>query len=62
MVPVAVPLHGLPVVVISQLYTVWVVISSVGVPDMVTIPEATFKLTPTGNPVTVAPVAPSNRS
>ena len=61
-VPVTEPLHGLPVVVSSQLYTVWIVISSVGVPEIVATPEATFKLTPAGNPVTVAPVAPSTRS
>ena len=30
--------------------------SPIGVPDMVAIPEATFKLTPAGNPVTVTPV------
>ena len=29
---------------------------------MVKLPEPIFKLTPAGNPVTVAPVAPSTKS
>ena len=33
---------------------------SIGVPEIVAIPETTLKLIPAGNPITVAPVAPSN--
>ena len=60
MVPSKLELEQLPVVVTAKLYTVVVVILAVGVPDIVTKPEAILKLIPTGSPVTVAPVAPSN--
>ncbi len=33
---------------------------TIGVPEMVTIPLRTLNPIPAGNPVTVAPVAPSN--
>jgi len=62
MVPVTELLQGLPVVVIVIVIYCLGSNTSDGVPDMVAIPEATFKLTPAGNPVTVAPVAPSTRS
>ena len=59
MVPLKLVSAQVPIVVIVYGYTVWVLIFTEGVPEMVTKSLIIEKVTPNGNPVIFAPVAPA---